>query len=212
MSNYRKISAAFMKITRHGLLYPDNMAYHFLKTPPLAALHVFGPCGQTLSGDQLADRAAQRNRRKDGIEMGTVKFATTANSESATRTAVTARQFQIIIDEPKSLGGSDYGPNPVEYILAAVSGCLNVVGHLVASEMGFSLKGLAIEAEGDLDPARFQGKSYNERAGYKEIRIKLKPDADADIKTLEKWKAAVCDRCPVSDNLKEATPVSITLA
>lgn len=143
--------------------------------------------------------------------MANLKFQATAIGEAATRTVVSARQFQIIIDEPNSLGGTDNGPNPVEYVLAAVSGCLNVVAHVVASEMGFTLNKLMIEAEGDLDPARFTGKSYNERAGYKEIRLKLKPNADADAITLEKWLTAVIDRCPVSDNLKNATPMSITL-
>jgi uncharacterized OsmC-like protein len=124
---------------------------------------------------------------------------------------VKARNFQITIDEPASLGGSDMGANPVEYVLAAVSGCLNVVGHLVASEMGFTLNALTIEAEGDLDPARFQGKSMADRAGYKEIRIHLKPNANVDSGTLQKWMSTVGDRCPVSDNLKNATPVKITL-
>jgi uncharacterized OsmC-like protein len=143
--------------------------------------------------------------------MANLKFTTTATSETATKTVVSARQFTIIIDEPKSLGGDDSGPNPVEYVLAAVSGCLNVVAHVVASELGFTLHGLTIVAEGDLDPARFMGKSFSERAGYKEIRVKLKPSTDADAETLEKWLRAVIDRCPVSDNLKNATPVSITL-
>lgn len=143
--------------------------------------------------------------------MANVKFSTSAIAETPTRTLVTARHFKIIIDEPEALGGTDDGPNPVEYVLAAVSGCLNVVGHVVASEMGFQLKGLTIEAEGALDPARFQGTSYNKRAGYQEIQIKLKPEADADKLTLEKWMAAVSDRCPVSDNLSNETPVSIVL-
>ncbi|MGI6239947.1 MAG: OsmC family protein [Christensenellales bacterium] len=144
--------------------------------------------------------------------MALVKYSTSAVAETAMRTVVTARQFKIIIDEPESLGGSDKGPNPVEFVLAALSGCLNVVGHLVASEMSFALKGLTIEAEGVLDPARFQGTSDKERAGYKEIKVKLIPDTDADAKTLETWRAAVSNRCPVSDNLADATPVTIALA
>ena len=143
-------------------------------------------------------------------DMPNVKFAASAIAETPTRTLVTARHFKIIIDEPVSLGGADDGPNPVEYVLAAVSGCLNVVGHIIAAEMGFELNGLTIEAEGVLDPARFMGKSLNERAGYKEIRIKLKPETNADKQVLEKWKEAVS--CPVSDNLVNATPVSIMLS
>ena len=122
-----------------------------------------------------------------------------------------ARNFKIVVDEPKNLGGTDDGPNPVEYVLAAFAGCLNVVGHLVAQEMGFSLKGMEINMEGDLDPAKFMGKDTEERAGYKEIRVSLKPDSDADEETLQKWMTSVKARCPVSDNLANATPVKVVL-
>jgi hypothetical protein len=37
----------------------------------------------------------------------------------------------------RRLGGSDVGANPVEYVLAALAGCLNVVGHSWRAELGF---------------------------------------------------------------------------
>lgn len=141
-----------------------------------------------------------------------LKFAVQATSENPTKTVVKARGFQIIIDEPQNLGGTDHGANPVEYVLGALAGCLNVVGHVVAKEMNMPLSGLTIELEGDLDPARFMGKATQERAGYQEIRVKVKPDTVADAETLAKWLHAVETRCPVSDNLQHVTPVSITLA
>lgn len=143
--------------------------------------------------------------------MATLKFRIKAHSENPTKTVVEARNFKIVVDEPKNLGGTDDGPNPVEYVLAAFAGCLNVVGHLVAQEMGFSLKGMEINMEGDLDPAKFMGKETEERAGYKEIRVSLKPDSDADEETLQKWMTSVKARCPVSDNLANATPVKVVL-
>ena len=112
-----------------------------------------------------------------------LKFAAKASSANPTKTVVTARNFQIIIDEPKDLGGTDDGANPVEYVLGALAGCLNVVGHVVAKEMNMPLNGLSIELEGDLDPAKFMGKSAKERAGYQEIRVKITPDTTADIET-----------------------------
>ncbi|NLJ24202.1 MAG: OsmC family protein [Firmicutes bacterium] len=141
-----------------------------------------------------------------------LKFAAKASSANPTKTVVTARNFQIIIDEPKDLGGTDDGANPVEYVLGALAGCLNVVGHVVAKEMNMPLNGLSIELEGDLDPAKFMGKSAKERAGYQEIRVKITPDTTADIETLGQWLAAIEERCPVSDNLQNPTPVKITLA
>ncbi|ACL69237.1 OsmC family protein [Halothermothrix orenii] len=143
--------------------------------------------------------------------MPNLKFSVTSKSENPTKTVVEARDFKIVIDEPENLGGTNDGPNPVEYVLAALSGCLNVVGHLVAKEMGFELKGIEFELEGDLDPAKFSGQDTDTRAGYQEIRVNIKPDTNADEDTLSKWLEAVETRCPVSDNLANATPVKISL-
>ena len=143
--------------------------------------------------------------------MPVLKFGVKAHSENPTKTIVDVRGFKIIIDEPQNLGGTNDGPNPVEYILAALSGCLNVVGHIVAKEMGFLLRGMEFELEGDLDPLRFIGKSREERAGFKEIRVGIKADADVDRDTLDRWLATIEDRCPVSDNIGNLTPIKISV-
>ena len=143
--------------------------------------------------------------------MATVKFSVKAKSESPTKTVVDARGFKIIVDKPENLGGTNHGASPVEYVLAALSGCLNVVSHIVAKEMGFKLNGLEIDLEGDLDPAKFSGMKTTERAGYKQIRVALRPDTDADADTLDKWRNVIEQRCPVSDNLVNPTPVLISV-
>ncbi|MFO8087838.1 MAG: OsmC family protein [Bacteroidales bacterium] len=133
-----------------------------------------------------------------------------AESKNATQTEVKARNFKMIIDEPQNLGGTDEGANPVEYVLGALSGCLTVVGHLVAKEMGFTLRGMSMEMNGNLDPARLMGKSQEERAGFKGIEVNIHADADADEETLKKWVEQIENRCPVSDNLSNETPVTIS--
>jgi len=143
--------------------------------------------------------------------MTNLKFNANAYSENPTKTIVQARNFSFIVDEPEALGGTDHGANPVEYLLGALAGCLNVVAHVVAKELGFKLNKLAIELEGDLDPARFLGFSKDNRAGYKALRVILKPDADTDQATLDNWLQIVKDRCPVSDNISNPTPIEIHL-
>ncbi len=143
--------------------------------------------------------------------MPLVKFSIKAKSENPTKTTISVRNFNFVVDEPQNLGGTDHGPNPVEYVLGALAGCLNVVGHLIAEEMGFNLKGLDIDIEGDLDPAKFSGHPTSSRAGYQDIRVVLKPNCDADQETLDRWVEAIEDRCPVSDNLANATPVTISV-
>ncbi len=143
--------------------------------------------------------------------MSDLKFRIKAHSASAAKTIVKARNFEIIVDEPADLGGSDSAPNPVEYVLAAFAGCLNVMGHLIAGEMGFELRSLKIDIAGNLNPARLFGQSDEERAGYKTIVVRMTPDCDADDATLEKWLHSVEQRCPVSDNLQNITPVKVEL-
>lgn len=138
-----------------------------------------------------------------------MNFRAKATAVSPTKTVVKSRGFEIIIDEPAELGGTNEGANPVEYILAAYSGCLNVMAHVLAQELNMNLKGLQIDLVGNINPAKLMGTSYEDRAGYKEIKVVMKPDTDADDATIEKWLEGVLDRCPVGDNLKNITPVKV---
>ncbi|MDD2289856.1 MAG: OsmC family protein [Bacteroidales bacterium] len=143
--------------------------------------------------------------------MADMKVRVRAHSENATKTVVKARNFQLIIDEPVEMGGTNEGSTPVEYLLGAFAGCLNVMAHLIAKEMDITLRGIKIDISGTLNPARLYGQSFEDRAGFKEISVVLKPDTDADEATLKKWANAIEDRCPVSDNLQHTTPVSISI-
>ncbi len=143
--------------------------------------------------------------------MADLKFRVDAESANPTKTIVKARDFELIVDEPANLGGKDEGANPVEFLMAAYAGCLNVVGHLVAREMNFELRSLKIGIEGNLNPAKFLGMSDADRSGFKGMQVCIEADASADTATLEKWKEAVCERCPVSDNIKNITPVEFSL-
>ena len=143
--------------------------------------------------------------------MPKVTFKAQAHSENPTKTVVRSNGFTVIVDEPKNQGGTNEGPTPVDYVLAALAGCLNVVSHVVAKELDMNLNGVKIDLEGDLNPAKFMGMSDAERAGYQSIRVTLRPDTDADAATKEKWRLAVESRCPVSDNLSHETPVSVQL-
>jgi len=139
--------------------------------------------------------------------MSDLKFRVKAYSESATKTIVKARNFELVVDEPADLGGTDQGANPVEYLLAAYAGCVNVMAHVIAGELNMDLKGVKIDLSGNLNPARLFGQPTEDRAGYKEIKVVVKADCDTDAETLLKWKNAILDRCPVGDNLKNATDV-----
>ncbi|MDP5172086.1 MAG: OsmC family protein [Bacteroidia bacterium] len=141
--------------------------------------------------------------------MSLLTFSIKGRSENATKFVAQARQFELIVDEPASLGGNDEAANPVEYVLAGYAGCLNVVGHLVAKEQGLDLGGLEIDIEGDLDPAKFLGHSRLDRSGFQAIAVRLIPGNQLPKAKLDAWLREVSDRCPVSDNLSSETPVEL---
>jgi uncharacterized OsmC-like protein len=141
--------------------------------------------------------------------MSDLRFRVKANSANPTKTIVKARNFELVIDEPESLGGTNHGANPVEFVLAAYAGCLNVLAHMVAGELSVELRGLEINLVGSLNPARLFAQSFEDRAGYKEISVTLKPDWSADEATTQKWLEAILDRCPVGDNLKNMTKIDV---
>jgi len=141
--------------------------------------------------------------------MSDLIFKVHGESASPAKFIAKTRNFRLIIDEPEDLGGTDENANPVEYVLAGLSGCVNVVGHLVAKELGFTINTFKIEVEGSINPNKLFGRSNAERAGFKQISLKLIPDTEASIETLVTWLKIVQERCPVKDNLLNATPVSL---
>jgi uncharacterized OsmC-like protein len=143
--------------------------------------------------------------------MSDLIFKVNGESTSPTQFVAKARQFKLIIDEPEELGGSDEDANPVEYILAGLAGCINVLGHLVAKELGFTIDKLRIEVAGNINPDRLFGVSDKERAGFKEINLNLIPETDASIEVLVDWLKIVKDRCPVKDNLTNSTIVNVAV-
>ena len=47
-------------------------------------------------------------------------FKATAQLQEGVKVVTKARQFELVIDEPQSLGGTDTGMNPVEALLASL--------------------------------------------------------------------------------------------
>ncbi len=111
-----------------------------------------------------------------------------------------ANGHDFVIDEPKSLGGTDEGPNPVEYLLASLGGCLNVIIAMLAPRYDVELKGVVTKVEGDLDPDGFM-EVAPVRTGFDAIRYKIEIDTDAPAEQVEKLIAHTEKLCPVKDTL-----------
>lgn len=122
-----------------------------------------------------------------------------------------AREFSLMIDEPENLGGKNLGPNPVEYLLFALGGCLGIVIQVVSKEMNLKIDDIKINLKGELNPLRFMGKDFSERAGYKKIVVEVEVKSNESKEKLQELLKKVEERCPISDNIRNLTPVEIVL-
>lgn len=132
--------------------------------------------------------------------------------ESMARSTTETRSFKIFMDEPPELGGLDGAPSPLEYILAAQGGCLSYMTFFIGKELGIDVQGTEVEIEASLDPAKFAGKNRAVRAGYQSVNVRIKVHGAASPEELKRLQEEVEARCPVSDNIAQATPVKVILA
>lgn len=81
--------------------------------------------------------------------------------------------FNLDNAEPPVLLGEGEAPNPVEYVLHALAGCLTTTMAYHAAARGIEIEAIRSELEGDLDLRGFLGLSENVRKGFEVVRVKL---------------------------------------
>jgi uncharacterized OsmC-like protein len=113
-------------------------------------------------------------------------------------------------DEPKGIGGSDTGPNPVEQVLAALGNCLAIGYAANATVAGIEMKSLKIELEGAIDMHAFLGLG-GDNAGFEGIRAKVDLQSNATPEQLKALHEKVVGSSPVGHTLSRAVPVKIEL-
>jgi len=118
----------------------------------------------------------------------------------------TVRQFNIKIDQPPP-GGNDAGPNPVEFLLLALGGCICTVGRIIASQKRIDLRSIDCTVEGVMDSDVIMGKNTTERPGFQNIVAHVKIDADMSDSEKEAFLHEIEARCPVSDNIVNPSTV-----
>lgn len=142
---------------------------------------------------------------------GAVSFGSESRQTGGVCSTARIRQFDLTVDEPPTLGGTDRGPNPVELVLAALGTCQEITYRLYADAMGIPLNGVSVRVDGNLDICGFFGADDRVRPGYQDIRAVVTLDSPAPEADLQRLKDAVDRHCPVLDIIRNATPVALEL-
>lgn len=105
------------------------------------------------------------------------------------RADVKAGRFQLIVDEPETVGGTDLGPQPTELLLASIASCFTLAIAYSAKRLAVELRDLSVEATGTYDGPRFRA-------------IRVVSRLDCDESQVERLIAAAERVCYVTNTIR----------
>ncbi len=109
--------------------------------------------------------------------------------------------------EHQVLLGQDLAPNPVEWLLHALVGCMTTTTAYHAASRNIEIGAIDSEIDGDIDLRGFLGLSSDVRKGYSAIRVKMRVKTKAMPETIK----ALTKMSPVCDVVSRAVPVDVTI-
>ncbi|MHA1564270.1 MAG: OsmC family protein [Alphaproteobacteria bacterium] len=126
-----------------------------------------------------------------------VKLRLQAECPSHARSIVSVRDVTFSIDEPVERGGTNTGPTPTETLIAALVGCINVIGSKCADKLGVDIGHLTISATCDFDR---RGVTLAEEIDvpFQRIELAITYDGSASEAEVAQVTAELNKFCPLS--------------
>lgn len=151
--------------------------------------------------------AAPVTARSDRPQLKRIR--THSSWEGTMRTRHRVRDFASFhTGEPAPVGGDDSAPSPMEYVVAALAGCLAVVVETVAAEQQLHLTTLDVDIQATMDTRGFRG-TAEVSPHFREVVVRARFALD-DPDALPALQREVERRCPAFNLVKDAgVPVTL---
>jgi uncharacterized OsmC-like protein len=118
--------------------------------------------------------------------------------------------FVIDNAQPVLVAGGDEAPNPVEYLLHALVGCLTTTLVYHASTQGVRIQAVESQVEGLLDMRSFLGVREDLPGGFEGVNVRFQVKADCSAAELAHLMDVARRRSPVANFVLRAVPTSVT--
>ena len=116
------------------------------------------------------------------------------------------RNYTLVCDEPSSLGGSDKGPNPLEFFASAVGFCENVTFARFAALGGLEFDSLETSVRGHWD-RRGQGEWDGIEPAFKDFVVETRIMSSAPLERIREIVRTTHMRCPMHASISKIGPV-----
>jgi len=147
------------------------------------------------------------NRWIDGTHSrSTIQGFWGAGAEDVSRT----EPFIVDASEPAVLFGHNEAPNPAEYLLHALAGCLTLTIVNVAAARKVTLTEVSSTLEGVLDARGATGVDTSYRNGFERIEVAFSIRGDASPEKLQEIVERAESRSVVYDMVTNGVPVAVT--
>ena len=112
------------------------------------------------------------------------------------------RDFEFTIDEPPQLLGVNAAPNPAEYMLGGLAGCMAVTFMAGATAMNIEIDALKIEIDGELDLQGFLGTNQEASSGFPEFKFIFHVAGNGSLEQYQKLMKRVSRHSPNFNTIK----------
>lgn len=130
-------------------------------------------------------------------------FVATAEGKGwPTLVSITGTDWKVQVDEPTEDGGSNSGPNPMQYFISALASCQNEQAQVVADELSITIDKIEISAEVDLNLDGFMGIDDHSKDCFKRTDFKATVFGDITAEQVTELGKRVDARCPILSLLR----------
>ncbi len=121
-------------------------------------------------------------------------------------TEIKSNRHTLVADEPTSVGGTDEGPTPYDFLLGALGSCTAMTLRLYANRKGWPLDSVTVRLS--------HGKIYADDCANCETetgkidRIEREIEVEGDLSDAQREKLLeIADKCPVHRTLTSETVI-----
>lgn len=141
---------------------------------------------------------------------GTHNQVTVEGGPEGFRNAVRAGKHMLTADEPEDVGGTDQGPNPYDFLLAALGACTSMTLRMYANRKEWPLQGVLVTLTHDRIHANDCEDCESEKGLVDVIERKIALEGPLDDEQRQRL-LEIAEKCPVHKTLTTETKIRSSL-